>query len=127
MLLTSCLYEGSHDRILDFYEEPDESSDSIKNTIIRAIQKLGLDPKCIVSYTADNASVNYGKNCSVYTKLQTEINSQLIKANCNCHVLHNAAKKALKVLSFDIEVLILKVYAEFSTSAKRVAELKVLE
>ena len=68
--------------------------------------------------------MNYGKNYSVYTKLQSEINPKLIKANCNCHIIHNSAKKALKVLSFDVEVLILKVFAVFSTSTKRVDALK---
>jgi hypothetical protein len=48
------------------------------------------------------------------------------KANCNYHILHNAAKTDLKKLDFDIESLILKIYSEFSTSAKRLGELKEL-
>jgi hypothetical protein len=40
--------------------------------------------------------------------------------------LHNAAKTGLKKLDFDIESLILKIYSEFSTSAKRLGELKEL-
>jgi hypothetical protein len=39
-------------------------------------------------------------------------------------VLNNCVKNASKVLSFDIECLLIKVFNEFSTSAKKVEELK---
>lgn len=48
----------------------------------------------------------------------------IIKANCNCHVLHNTAKHSLKLLKYDVEILVIKVFNEFSISAKRVTELK---
>jgi len=63
---------------------------------------------------ADNASVNYGKHHSIFTSLNT-IQARL-KANCNCHVLHNAAKYACKQLTYDVEQLVVKVYNEFSVS-----------
>jgi hypothetical protein len=40
------------------------------------------------------------------------------------HVLHNAAKRGLKLLSFDVEMLVIKVFNEFSSSAKKLDELK---
>lgn len=63
------LKEGAKDYLLDFYEEPDETSESVFNTILRAIENLGLDIQNITAFGADNASVNYGKNCSVFEKL----------------------------------------------------------
>lgn len=76
------------------------------------------------AYSADNAPINYGVHNSVYQKL-LEKSLGVIKANCQCHVIHNAGRNACKMLSYDIESLVLKVYAEFSNSAKRVAELKI--
>ena len=71
----------------------------------------------VSSYSADNAPVNYGIHKSVFKKL-SETSPGIVKANCCCHVIHNAGRKACAALSFDIETLVLKVYAEFSTSAK---------
>ncbi len=89
------------------------------------IEENNLKLENIVSFSADNAPVNFGINYSVFQKLK-QINNNVIKANCNCHILHNAAKTGLKKLDFDIESLILKIYSEFSTSAKRLGELKEL-
>lgn len=77
----------------------------------------------MIAFTVDNASVNYGVNQSVYRNLKEENNS-VIKANYNCHVLHNTIKYALLLLPFDIENLVLKIFSHFSISAKRVNELK---
>uniref|UniRef100_H3AAE9 DUF4371 domain-containing protein n=1 Tax=Latimeria chalumnae TaxID=7897 RepID=H3AAE9_LATCH len=114
---------GVNDVLLDFYEEPDESSESVMKCIIDAVNNLGLDLKDVIAYRADSASVNYGKNCSVFVKLKA-VQPQIIQANCNCHVLHNAAKNCMKALSFDVERLVLKVFNEFSCSAKKVKRLK---
>jgi hypothetical protein len=48
----------------------------------------------------------------------------MIKANCNLHIIHNAAKHSLNKLSFDVETLLLKVFNSFSCSAKNVPTLK---
>ncbi|XP_068098211.1 zinc finger protein 862-like [Hyperolius riggenbachi] len=114
---------GLCDRLLDFYEDPDESATGISNHLIQALQALDLSVSNVIAYTADNASVNYGKTCSVYKKLKA-IQPNLIQANCNCHVIHNTAKYALKTLSYDVENLVIKVFNEFSCSAKNVTELK---
>ena len=77
----------------------------------------------VSAFSADNAAVNYGKNFSVYQKLKEQC-PKIVKANCKCHILHNCIKYALKALTFDIEAVVLKTYAQFSAYAKRVAELK---
>lgn len=58
------------DFLLDFYEEADESSKSIFNTITIAIKSLGLNIQNIIVFRAKNVSVTYEKNCSVYEKLK---------------------------------------------------------
>jgi hypothetical protein len=40
------------------------------------------------------------------------------------HILHNAAKHGLKLLSFDVEMLVMKVFNEFSSNANKRDELK---
>uniref|UniRef100_H3AQJ8 HAT C-terminal dimerisation domain-containing protein n=1 Tax=Latimeria chalumnae TaxID=7897 RepID=H3AQJ8_LATCH len=109
---------GKKDVLLDFYEEPDEPSESVTKCIIDAVNNLGLDLKDIIAYEADNASVNYGKNCSVFVKLK-ELQPQIIQVNCNCLVLHNAAKHSMKALSFDMEHLALKVLMSFHAVQKK--------
>lgn len=108
---------------IDFYESNDESSMGIMNDIENKLNKYGLEFSQISSYCADNCSVNYGNQNSVYQKL-VQKNADIIKANCNCHVIHNAGRNACKALSFHVENLVLKVFAEFSHSAKRNAQLK---
>jgi hypothetical protein len=108
---------GVKNFVLDFYEDSNETSDAIAAKIEKILKDYNLDLLNLVSYSADNAAVNYGKFHSVFTNLQ-KINSNIIKANCNCHVLHNAAKHAIEDLPYDVESLVIKVYNEFSSSAK---------
>ena len=66
----------------------------------------------ISAYTADNASVNCGKNNSVFQKLKAD-NSGIIKANCMAHVVHNCAKHAGDRLDIDIESIVKKYSVTF--------------
>jgi len=113
--------EGVQNKLIDFYEDSDETAAAVSQKLIDVITKHGLHIQNVSAYTADNASVNYGKNKSVY-KMLTNQNPSIMKANCNCHVIHNAARYACKTLKFDVENLVLKVYSEFSVSAKRSSE-----
>ena len=115
--------KGIHNKLIDFYEDPDETAEAVSQKLIDVIGKHGLQIQNVSAYTADNAAVNYGKNKSVY-KILTKENPGIIKANCNCHIIHNAARHACKTLKFDVENLVLKVYSEFSVSAKRSVELQ---
>lgn len=114
---------GVRDRIVEFYEDSKEASKNIYDQIMTCVNSHGLNVNFCSSYSADNASVNYGDNNSVFQKLCL-INHNLIKSNCNAHVIHNTGRNACKLLSFDVENLILKVFAEFSHSAKAVDILK---
>ncbi|GFW64737.1 uncharacterized protein TNCV_4450401 [Trichonephila clavipes] len=78
----------------------------------------------VTAYGADNASVNFGVNNSVFQKLKSDENNDIIAAHCNDHIFHNCAKNALKVMPVDVENIVMKVFAEFSCSAKKREDLK---
>lgn len=53
-------------KIIEFYEDANETASAISEKIIEILTKSGLSAKNIVSFSADNASVNFGKHHSVY-------------------------------------------------------------
>jgi hypothetical protein len=115
--------EGLINFVLDLFEDSDESSFKIHDNLKRVLAINQLKIENLLSYGADNASVNYGRHNSVFKNFYDE-NEFLVKSNCNCHILHNAAKYGLFRLPFDIESLVLKIYNHFSNSAKRESQLK---
>jgi hAT family C-terminal dimerisation region len=120
-----CKKKGAVDRLLDFYDDHDETANGISTKLLSVLTENELSINSVVSYGADNASVNYGKHHSVFVLLKAaQTDNKLLKANCNCHVLHNAAKHACKQMKYDVETLVIKTYNEFSCSAKNVHELK---
>ncbi|KAI4898772.1 hypothetical protein NFI96_026849, partial [Prochilodus magdalenae] len=126
-----CTSEGVKYGLLDFYEDPDESSEAIFNQIVSITENNGLSIKQISAYGADNASVNYGRHNSVFQKLRG-VNPHIVKGNCKCHIINNSVKTANRVFSSsgcDVEAFVLKVKvnlgeSEFSCSAKKVETLK---
>ena len=68
---------GVVDALLDFYNDSNESSEAIAQRILSVIEKNNLSLSSVSSYSADNASVNYGKHSSVYQKLKL-INSHIV-------------------------------------------------
>lgn len=114
---------GISKKLLDFYEDPFESSKDIFGKIKQVTEENDLKLTQLTAYSADNASVNYGVNNSVFQKLR-ETNNHLIKANCNCHVINNCVKYALKALSVDIESIVIKTFNEFSSSSTKTEKLK---
>lgn len=57
---------GICQKLLDFYEDPDETSKDIFKCLKQITVDAGLDLNQISAYSADNVSVNYGKHNSVY-------------------------------------------------------------
>ncbi|GFU73487.1 uncharacterized protein TNCV_2101131 [Trichonephila clavipes] len=101
-----------------------EDSTSIKERLCEVMDKSRLPWSRVTAYGADNASVNFGVNNSVFQKLKSEENNNIIAAHCNDHIFHNCAKNALKVMPVDVENIVMKVFAEFSCSAKKREDLK---
>jgi hypothetical protein len=85
---------------------------------------MDLSIQKVSAFSADNASVNYGKHSSVFQNLK-KVNDRIITANCPAHILYNAAKKAADKMTVDFEVLVVKIFNNFSSSAKRTADLKL--
>jgi hypothetical protein len=108
---------GRRNKLVDFYE----GSLAIFNAISKSLDELKLSPDMITAYSAYNASLNYGQYNSVFQKL-AELVPGIVKSNCNCHVLHNAAKYACIDLSDDIHAFINAVYTEFSCSTTQLKE-----
>ncbi|XP_060761989.1 uncharacterized protein LOC132871654 [Neoarius graeffei] len=85
--------DGVQSKLLDFYEDSDETANGIHQALIACLDTYGLNVKNITAYAADNANVNFGKHHSVY-KLLGSANDGILKANCPAHVAHNACKYA---------------------------------
>lgn len=48
------------------------------------------------------------------------------KANCVAHVLHNCARYAADKLKMDVESVVTKIYNHFSSSSKRLHNLRLI-
>ena len=94
--------EGLKDGFLDFYNDNNETSQAIAEQLKTIIEGNELNLKYVSFYSVDNASVNYGKYSSVFQKLKQQ-NNNIVQANCNCDVMNNTIKYALKAFSFDVE------------------------
>lgn len=115
--------DGINFKILDFFENPDESSAGMFSSLSSSLSTLKLKVCNIAGFGADNTNANFGSKNSLYVKFQ-ETNNLIVKSNCHAHIINNAVKHASNVLLIDVENLILKIYAHFSISAKRREELK---
>lgn len=51
--------------LLDSYSDSDETSDAVTNQLLLRLNTVGLGLNYVSACTADNASVNHGKHCSV--------------------------------------------------------------
>ena len=109
--------------IIDFFENADESADEMFTCLKNTMDNLQLDWKRVSCLSADNANCNFGEKHSLYINVRT-LNDGIIKANCSAHIVHNTLKFALENLDVDIENIVLKIFSQFSMSAKRWKTLK---
>lgn len=77
----------------------------------------------LIGFASDGANVMMGRNNSVVTLLQNEIENIFI-FKCICHSFHLCASYACSKLPRFIEDLIRDIYNYFSSSPKRIAEFK---
>uniref|UniRef100_H3A7Z9 DUF4371 domain-containing protein n=1 Tax=Latimeria chalumnae TaxID=7897 RepID=H3A7Z9_LATCH len=117
--------KGTCTSILDFFDDANKMPEEIVNNLRGCLQNTGLIDNKIVAYGADNMSINYGKHKSVFVHLKQMLNlPNLVLWHCSAHIVHNTEKHGLKMLSYDVENLVIKVYSEFLSSAKKISELK---
>lgn len=114
---------GIQNKLLDFYENSNESADGMFAAIKESMDSYNLSFNQVSGLSADNCNANYGIHHSLYTNIKKEA-PDLIKGNCHAHIVHNTVKYAMGYLIFDIENIILKIYSHFSVSACRREELK---
>lgn len=115
--------KGMANKIINFLENPDETALGMYKIIDQTLKNLNLSYNNISAFSADNCNANFGANNSLFTELRL-VNDGLIKANCTAHIVHNTVRHIIGKLSYDVEGLILKIYAHFSVSAKRRESLK---
>ncbi|PSN30047.1 hypothetical protein C0J52_21210 [Blattella germanica] len=82
-------------KVLDIIEDSNETAIAIFENLKQCVNKFHLSVENLVSYSADNANVNFGVRNSVYKKFQYE-NSAIVKANHSAHIIHNTCKYATK-------------------------------
>lgn len=78
---------------MGFFEDSHEYSIDIFEHLWQFLTVNSLEVNYVSTFSADNANVNYGKHNSVLTKF-VEKNPDILKTNCNCHVIHNAGNNA---------------------------------
>lgn len=100
------------------FSDHDETATEISEMIKHVLDSSGLDLSFMSAYCADNVRVNYGKHLSVYQLFKKE-NSGLIAASCPAYTTHSCAKFAADQLIYDMETVIVKIFNNFSVSAKR--------
>lgn len=124
--------EGIKIRLIEFTELKSEDGEHIFNMLKATFVEWGFGHK-IICFCADNCPTNFGKvdrangKLNVFTRLQNELNENLIGMGCLAHILHNAPQNAcLAVLPFDVQNLLVLLYKQFYISTKQTDNLKKL-
>ncbi|XP_038065720.1 E3 SUMO-protein ligase KIAA1586-like [Patiria miniata] len=100
------------------------------SSIVAAIKSVmghfNLSNHSLVAFVSDGASVNFGRNSGVVTRLRQEY-PDLLGIHCMNHCLELAAKDAFKGTSMEEVITMLNsLYALYSRSPKRMGKLEEL-
>ncbi|XP_061405416.1 uncharacterized protein LOC133340930 isoform X1 [Lethenteron reissneri] len=114
---------GMVNRMIDFIENPDTSTASVKNSITTSLGNLGLSVDLVSAFSADMTNFNSAVHHSLFTDLHRN-HEHLLQVNCHAHIVHNAIRHAMDELSVDIENVIYKVCGFFAVCATRSESLK---
>lgn len=115
--------KGVQTKLLSFFNLESEKSVDISSALIKELNKHKIHLRDATAFSADNASVNFGKHQSVFTELK-KFNENMLPMGCVCHILHNCLKKAASLLKFDLELIVIKCFNEFSSSTTKIVALK---
>uniref|UniRef100_A0A336KBZ5 CSON004940 protein n=1 Tax=Culicoides sonorensis TaxID=179676 RepID=A0A336KBZ5_CULSO len=121
------LNKGTKHGVLRFFQDHNENSETISTNLIDTIETYKLQNNRMMSYNGDNAPVNFGVNKSVYVHLQNYFKSTqkpIFKGNCYAHILHNACKNGIKLMTYDVETFVLSTVSEFKNYSGATAELR---
>lgn len=114
---------GIQNKLLDFYENCDESANGMFDAINKSLSQHNLSFDRVSGLSADNTNANFGIHHSLYKNIEHVV-PNLVKGNCHAHIVHNTVKHAMNFFRIDVENIILKIYSHFSVSAVRREELK---
>lgn len=121
-------YEGTQVELIEFRDQPGETSDVIVNYIMKVLADNNLTSK-IVAFCGDNTNCNFGGLKrrgvnNVYAKLNLSLGRTLIGIGCGAHIIHNAIKTAADCQPVDLECVLVKIYSHFYIYSVRVESLK---
>lgn len=107
-------YEGVQVKILEFQDQPGETSEVIVNYLTKVLTENNLSAK-LVAFCGDNTNCNFGGSQrrgvnNVFAKLNSNLGRSLIGIGCGAHIIHNAIKSAADCLPLDFECIIVKIY-----------------
>ncbi|CAF1534656.1 unnamed protein product, partial [Adineta steineri] len=117
------LEAGLVNSVLEVLNQPREAAVDIVVSLREVLKNHDIDIQQMTSIGADNTNTNFGCNHSVFSILNSEV-SHLLKGNCYCHILNNSVRNSHHFLLVDIESSLSQLYSHFSSSSKRVVELK---
>lgn len=120
--------EGIQSKLLEVLSTPNETSETVAEIIKTTLEKHDLLAKC-VSFTGDNANVNFGgvnrlPGQNVWSKLKTLLEKDLVGVGCPAHILHNCAQHGTDTLKIDLASVIMKIFNYFSVYTVRTEALK---
>ncbi|KAL4721610.1 hypothetical protein ACJJTC_011663 [Scirpophaga incertulas] len=85
---------GIENKLLDFYENSNESADGMFESIQNSLEQYKLSFHNVSGLSADNTNANFGVNHSLYTNMKNLV-PDLIKGNCHAHIVHNCVRHAM--------------------------------
>jgi hypothetical protein len=126
MLIHVMTAEGMQSQLLDMGLTTGSTAQLLFDKMNNVMVDKNLSWQMCVAIGVDNAAVNMGGQNSIKTRALAK-NPSIFMAGCNCHVAHNAARKAASVYaketSFDVDQLCIDLFYYFDKSTKRKQEL----
>lgn len=120
---------GVEKKMIDFIENPDESTSRIRNCLMRSMENLGLslDQMSGVSILCrQHQHKLWGTQFGKHKPAENTQRYSILKGNCHAHIVHNTVRHAMDNLLVDVENVVPKVYAHFSVSAKKREVLSIM-
>lgn len=89
-------------KLVDFYENPDESADGIFKAIRNSLTENNISFDKISGLSADNCNANFGIHHSLFTNMQTVVKvvPDIVKGNCHAHIVHDSYPPTRRPLLF---------------------------
>ncbi|XP_074842584.1 uncharacterized protein LOC142009044 [Carettochelys insculpta] len=107
--------------LLDFLEDADETSEVIVKNLRSCLQNASLVQNKIVAY----GERDFEENESGFVHLKQMLDlPNLVPTHCSTQIVHNTAKHGLRMLSYHVECLVLKVFSEVFALDENNGELK---